>query len=78
MSNVKTSGPKVRQIVLYNDAVFGSIAAIITQSSQDSTGGGISLTTFPPGVPPQTQTGVQYDNTGTLVGRWRYELTEYA
>ena len=78
MSNVKTSGPKVRQIVLYNDAVFGSIAAIITQASLDAVGGGISLTTFPPGVAPQTQTGVQYDDAGTIVGRWRYELTEFA
>jgi hypothetical protein len=78
MTNVKTSGPKVRQIVLYNDAVFGTIAAIITQSSLDASGGGISLTTFPPGVAPQNQTGVQYDYTGAIVGRWRYELTEYA
>jgi hypothetical protein len=78
MTNVKTSGPHLRQIVLYLDATFGSIPAIITQSSLDASGGGISLTTFPPGVAPQTQTGVQYDNTGTIVGRWRYELTECA
>lgn len=69
---IKSIGPKVRQIVFYNDATYGEIAAIITQSSGDAAGNGIQLTTFPPGQAPQTQTGVQYDNTGTIVGRWHY------
>ena len=79
MANVKTSGPKKRQIVLYLDAVYGSIAAIITQVNSTPTGdGGISLTTFPPGVAPQNQTEVLYDNPGTIVGRGRYEQEDYS
>lgn len=69
---IKTIGPKVRQVVVYNDATYGPIPAMITQNSGDRTGAGISLTTFPPGTSPQTQNGVQYDYTGTVVGTWRY------
>jgi hypothetical protein len=69
---IKTIGPKVRQIVIYNDATYGPIAAIITSHSGDPAGNGISLTTFPPGVTPQFQSNVQYDYTGAIVGRWRY------
>jgi hypothetical protein len=76
MANVKTSGPKLRQIVLYNDATYGSIPAIITAVS--AANGSISVTTFPPGTSPQTQTGVNQDYTGATVGSWRYELEDFS
>jgi hypothetical protein len=76
MANVKTSGPKLRQIVIYNDATYGNIAAMITAVSQ--TTGLISLTTFPPGVSPQAQSNVSQDYTGATVGSWRYEEVDYA
>jgi hypothetical protein len=43
-------------------------------SCPDRNGAGISLTTFPPGVAPQTQNGVQYDYTGANVGSWYGEI----
>ena len=76
MANVKTSGPKLRQIIIYNDATYGNIPAIITAVA--ATTGLISLTTFPPGVPPQNQTGVSQDYTGATVGSWRYEEVDYS
>jgi hypothetical protein len=75
MTNVKTSGPQVRQIVFYNDAVFGPIAALITAVSLVD--GTISLTTFPPGVASQNQTGSPYDYTGSIVGSWNYGATDF-
>ena len=76
MANVKTSGPKLRQIVIYNDATYGNIPAIITAVS--NTTGSISITTFPPGAAPATHTGVNQDYTGATVGTWRYEEVDYA
>lgn len=77
MPDMKTIGPRTRQIVMYQDATYGSIAAIITKVNSSPTGdGGISLTTFPPGVAPQNQTDVFYDYTGLIIGRWRYGETD--
>jgi hypothetical protein len=76
MANVKTSGPKVTQIVLYLDATYGKIPALIT--AVNATNGSISVTTFPPGAVPAFQTGVNYDYTGANVGTWRYPEVDYA
>ena len=70
MPAVETSGPKHSQIVFYQDGTYGKIPAIIT--AINATNGTISVTTFPPGVAPQWQTNVQYDNTGVNIGSWRY------
>jgi hypothetical protein len=73
----RTIGPRVMQLVLYKDAVYGSIAAIITATSSAVSGGGlVSLTTFPPGVAPQFQSNVAFDFTGSITGRWRYHETD--
>lgn len=74
MAVVRTIGPRVTQLIVYNDAVYGNIAAIITAVSKVD--GSISVTTFPPGVAPAWQTGVNYDFTGAIVGRWRYHETD--
>lgn len=74
MAVARSIGPRVTQLVMYQDAVYGAIAAIITAVSR--TDGSISLTTFPPGVAPATQTGVNYDFTGAIAGRWRYHETD--
>jgi hypothetical protein len=76
MVNVKTSGPKVRQIVIYNDAVYGNIAALIT--AVNATNGTVTLCTFPPGAASATPTGVRNDYTGAATGTWRYEEVDYA
>jgi hypothetical protein len=76
MANVKTSGPKLRQIVIYNDSVYGNIPAIITAVSK--TNGTVTLTTFPPGVASAYPTGVRNDYTGAATGTWRYEEVDYA
>lgn len=74
MAVVRSIGPKVTQLVVYQDAVYGAIAAIITAVSK--TDGTISLTTFPPSVAPATQTGVRYDYTGVASGTWHYHETD--
>lgn len=74
MAVVRSIGPKVTQPVLYLDAVYGSIAAIITAVSRVD--GSVSLITFPPGQAPAPQTVSNYDGTGVLVGRWRYHETD--
>lgn len=74
MPNVETSGPHVTQIVIYQDAVYGAIAALIT--AVNASNGTVSLTTFPPGVAPATQAAVRYDFTGVNVGTWRYRETQ--
>ncbi len=77
MTNVKTSGPRLRQIVLYNDAVYGPIPALITAVSK--TTGLITIIAFPPGVAADySHTGVSYDYTGAKTGTWRYEEVDYA
>ena len=75
MPAFKTIGPRISQIVLYQDAVFGTIPAIITSvNSGPAQDGGVSLTTWPPGVlGGAIQTDVFYDYTGTVTGRWRYQ-----
>jgi hypothetical protein len=75
MSNVKTSGPKRGQIVDYLDAVYGKISCLVT--AVNAANGTISITTFPPNVSPQTQTGVSYDANGTITGAWHYPEVEY-
>lgn len=74
MAVARTIGPKVTQLVIYQDASAGAIAAIITAVSK--TDGTISLTTFPPGASPATQTGVPYDHRGVNVGSWHYHETD--
>ncbi len=77
MTNVKTSGPHLRQIVLYNDSILGPIPAMITAVSK--TTGTITVTTFPPGAAPDfSHSGVSYDFTGAKTGTWRYEEVDYA
>ena len=77
MTNVKTSGPHKRQIVIYNDAVYGPIPAMIT--AVNATTGLITITTFPPGVAPDfSHSAVSYDYTGANTGTWRYEEVDYA
>jgi len=74
MPTFKTIGPRVGQLVLYQDGTYGIIPAIITSVNSGPTqDGGVALTTFPPGVSPAIQTDVFYDYTGTVTGRWRYE-----
>ena len=75
MANTKTSGPKLRQIIIYNDAVYGNIAALITGVNAST--GLVSLTTFPPGVAPQNQSNVSQYYRGVTVGTWRYEEVDY-
>ncbi len=74
MGVIQTIGPKVTQLIMYNDSVYGSVAAMITAVAAGT--GLISVTTFPPGASPQTYTGVQYDYTGSIVGSWHYKETE--
>lgn len=75
MAVVRSIGPRVTQPVMYQDAVYGAIAAIITAVSR--TTGTVSLTTFPPGAAPDySKTGVQYDYTGAIVGSWHYHETD--
>lgn len=74
MAVVRSIGPRLTQLIIYVDATYGNIAAIITAIS--TTDGSISLTTFPPGGAPQNQTSVNYDYKGTIVGSWHYHETD--
>lgn len=74
MAVARTIGPHITQPVVYQDAVYGAIAAIITAVAR--TTGLVTLITFPPGVAPAAQTGAQYDGTGVITGSWRYHETD--
>lgn len=75
MAVARSIGPRVTQPILYQDSVYGTIAAIITAVSKVN--GTISITTFPPNaVPDFSHTGVSYDYTGSVVGSWRYHETD--
>lgn len=74
MAVARTIGPKVTQPVMYVDAVYGPIAAIIT--AVNATTGTITVITFPPGQSPVPQTGAPYDYTGAIVGSWHYHDTD--
>ncbi len=70
----RTIGPKLTQIVVYQDASAGAIPAIITAVS--GTDGTVSLSAFPPGAAMATHAGVSYEYTGAVNGTWRYSETD--
>jgi len=66
-SNDKSEGPKIGQLVLYNNS--GTIIpAIINVVNATGT---VGLITFPGGTTPANQNTVSYDNLGGS-GKWYY------
>lgn len=74
MTVARTIGPKVTQLVLYQDASAGAIAAMITAVS--TVDGTVTLNAFPPGAAMASHAGVSYDYTGSVNGTWHYHETD--
>jgi hypothetical protein len=69
MSTAPGGGPQLGQTVIYRANGTTAYPALITGINSNGT---VSLTTFPPGSAPGTQSNVQHDFSEKLSGRWYY------
>ena len=62
-------GVQPGQMVIYRQSAALAYPAIVTGVNANGT---VSLTTFPPGAAPATQSNVAHDFSEKLSGRWYY------
>ena len=63
------AGPQIGHVVIYRQNAATAYPAIITQVNANGT---VSLTTFPPGSSPGTQSNVVHDYSEKKAGGWYY------
>jgi len=63
------AGPQIGHVVVYRQNASTAYPAIITQVNANGT---VSLTTFPPGSAPATQSNVAHDYSEKKTGAWYY------
>ena len=63
------AGPQIGHVVIYRANASTAYPAIITQVNGNGT---VSLTTFPPGSAPATQSNVAHDYSEKKSGAWYY------
>jgi hypothetical protein len=63
------AGPQMGHMVIYRQNATTAYPAVITGVNAN---GSVSLTTFPPGSAPATQSNVVHDYSEKLAGRWYF------
>jgi hypothetical protein len=63
------AGPQIGHVVIYRQNATTAYPAIITQVNANGT---VSLTTFPPGQSPATQSSVVHDYSEKKSGCWYF------
>ena len=63
------AGPQIGHVVIYRQNATTAYPAIITQVNANGT---VSLTTFPPGSAPATQSNVVHDFSEKKSGAWYF------
>lgn len=69
MPSAPGGGPQPCQMVMYRSSATVAYPAVITGVNGNGT---VSLTTFPPGSAPGSQSNVAHDASEKAAGRWYY------